>query len=351
MFHQQSSIVLPLVSQFEKLTHGLDEAWNSLQEHGYPDDAWADIAPNRAPFRREDNGELQNALRLFRDNAEELPEEDVPDFSPNQTTGTITYHKDAQQVIPSNYHIEQMKSLKNVNPRQAQMFHFIKAYYRFLNWINRILTRPSGNPDLPVALLLSYTGTAAFNINGQTIHSAFSINRRMTKVLPVNSANTLRSNLQVIQLLIIDEVSMVPPDHLNLIHCRPQQIKQPFSSSAYFGNISPVAKKSFLSNNTSLTDLWSMFYIWELTHDVRQKGDQDFTALLNRRVGLNSRNRLKPPQHVHISSTVIVPQTEVIQRNPFQITRHQFPSMLPWAVTTHKIQGATTDTVVDSSSI
>jgi len=32
--------------------------------------------------------------------------------------------------------------------------------------VNRILTRISGNPDLPVALLVAYTGTAAVNIGG-----------------------------------------------------------------------------------------------------------------------------------------------------------------------------------------
>jgi len=88
----------------------------------------------------------------------------------------------------------------------------------------------------------------------------------MSKILPEDPANTLRSQLQDLQLLIIDEVSMVPTDLLNLVHCRLQQIKQPFSSNSYFGNIyvlavgdfyqiPPVAKKSLLSNNTSLKDL------------------------------------------------------------------------------------------------
>jgi len=86
---------------------------------------------------------------------------------------------------------------------------------------------------------------------------------------------------------------MVPTDLLNLVHCRLQQIKQPFSSNFYFGNISvlavgdfyqipPVAKKSLLSNNTSLTELWSLFHILELTEVQRQKGDNDFIPLLNR---------------------------------------------------------------------
>ncbi|WAR14429.1 PIF1-like protein [Mya arenaria] len=533
MFHQLSDTVLPLISQFEKLSQDLDEAWRSLQEHGYPDDAWADLAPNQEPSRRELDEELRNAMELFTGNAQEIPQEDIPDFYPNQTTTAMIHHSDSQHT-PSCSRMEQTNRLRNMNYHQAQIFHFIKTwahikergdsvkqFYIFLTGgagtgksftiktiyheLNRILTRASGNPDLPVALLVSYTGTAAFNINGQTIHSAFSINRGMSKVLPEDSANTLRSNLQDLQVLIIDEVSMVPIDLLNLIHCRLQQVKQPFAPSAYFGNVSilavgdfyqipPVAKKSLLSNNTSLTDLWSLFHIWELTEVVRQKGDQEFIALLNRlrvrrkhealttddetflrscivskndpsyprdklhiaplhrqlnehnefmltqmsethtmynlqaadmchdsktektfkrnqpldlkdtslpanlticcgarvmltmninvsdgftngamgtvtsviarkmplglpdaicvlfqeeSVGLQSRNSLKPP-HEHSSSTVIVPQTEIIQRRPFQVTRHQYPLMLAWAVTTHKIQGATADSAVVS---
>ena len=322
MFNQLSHIVLPIISQFEKLTQDLDEAWKSMQEHGYPDDAWADIAPNQEPSRREEDEELRNALEIFRDNAQEIPEEDIPDFSPNQTAAATSRYQVESRRTSSYSQIEQKSRLRNMNYQQAQIFHFIrtwahmkehvdtvKPFYIFLTGgagtgksftiktidheLNRILTRTSRNPDLPVALLVSYTGTAAFNINGQTIHSAFSINRGMSKVLPEDSANTLRSNLQDLQLLIIDEVSMVPADLLDLIHCRLQQIKQPFASSAYFGNVSilavgdfyqipPVAKKSLLSNNTSLTDLWGLFHIWELTEVVRQKGDQEFISLLNR---------------------------------------------------------------------
>jgi len=124
----------------------------------------------------------------------------------------------------------------------------------------------------------------------------------MSKILPEDPANTLRSQLHDLQLLIIDEVSMVPTDLLNLVHCRLQQIKQPFSSNFYFGNISvlavgdfyqipSVAKKSLLSNNTSLTDLWSLFHIWELTEVQRQKGDNDFIPLLNR---LRLRHKKRP---------------------------------------------------------
>ena len=86
---------------------------------------------------------------------------------------------------------------------------------------------------------------------------------------------------------------MVLRDLLNLIHCRLQQIKKPTKSNSIFGNISilavgdfyqipPVHGKSLISVNNSLTDLWSLFYIFNLTEVIRQKGDADFSEMLNR---------------------------------------------------------------------
>ena len=40
------------------------------------------------------------------------------------------------------------------------------------------------NPDQPIVLVTAPTGSAAYNINGSTIHSALSINDRTKAVLP-----------------------------------------------------------------------------------------------------------------------------------------------------------------------
>jgi ATP-dependent exoDNAse (exonuclease V) alpha subunit len=177
--------------------------------------------------------------------------------------------------------------------------HLIKhIHYEF----DKILTAQKENPDSPIVLLVAYTGTAAYNIGGQTIHSALGINKSMGKSLVEEQANTLRCKLQNLQLLIIDEVSMVSTPMLNLIHSRLQQIKQPSSQSAVFGNINilavgdfyqvpPVAAKPLTSNYASLTDLWSNICIWELNEVVRQKGDHQFASLLNR---LRTRKRDDP---------------------------------------------------------
>ena len=116
----------------------------------------------------------------------------------------------------------------------------------------------------------------------------------MNKSMGGDQANTLRCHLQDLQLLIIDEVSMVSTRLLEIVHCRLQQIKQPSTPNACFGNISilavgdfyqtpPVGAKTLLSNKSSLTDLWNnLFYRWDLTEIIRQKGDFAFMNMLNR---------------------------------------------------------------------
>ena len=40
-------------------------------------------------------------------------------------------------------------------------------------WVHRILQRPGDNPDHPYVIVAAPTGTAAANVKGQTMHSAF----------------------------------------------------------------------------------------------------------------------------------------------------------------------------------
>lgn len=534
MFHQFSNSIIPNIEQFEQLTEELDEAWQLLQSAEEPEDVWAQIASNQEVDRIEQQEELSAAIQELLANSEEIDPADIPDLNDDSSESTPhpvhdIVHSSARTT--KGQHLERLRSL---NENQANLFHFIKnwaerkeyqdadPFYIFLtggagtgkshtikcifNEIDRTLSRKSENADLPVVLLVAYTGTAAFNIGGQTIHSAFNINKNMSQQLAEESANTLRARLQDLQLLIIDEVSMVSTRLLNIIHCRLQQIKKPSNAQSYFGNVSvlavgdfhqipPISGKSLISTNNSLTDLWSLFSIWTLTDVVRQKGDVELIGMLNRIrikqknqpllqedsdylqskivkhsdsnypdnalhiaslhtqldryndihlerltktqaihhivaadiyndkkhhktykrneplntkgtslpmhlklcvnarvmltmnldvndgltngalgtvtaiiegqrpldqpaaiyvlfdhevIGMHSRNRSPPPPSVDPRSTVITPQTEVISSGTHQVTRHQYPFVLSWAVTIHKIQGITTDRAVVS---
>jgi hypothetical protein len=109
----------------------------------------------------------------------------------------------------------------------------------------RILQRSGEDPDIIHALLTAPTGTAAFNISGITLHSAFLLpltqkrkgQPQSYRKLADATRNTLRTRLESLDLLIIDEISMVGPDTLLDIHNRLCEIK---ASSKLFGGISVV---------------------------------------------------------------------------------------------------------------
>ena len=66
-----------------------------------------------------------------------------------------------------------------------------------------------------IALLCAYTGTAAFNINGMTLHSAFQLH---SKNISDERKTTMRTRLQHLQHITIDEVSMVETRHFNQVN-------------------------------------------------------------------------------------------------------------------------------------
>ena len=107
------------------------------------------------------------------------------------------------------------------------------------------LLKQSGNfdPDDVVVLLTAPTGVAAFNINGMTLHSAFSLGTsKYSRIqhLKENKSNTLHNKLGCLQLLIIDEVSMVGANRLLEINQHLQQIKHA-STDSLFGDVSILA--------------------------------------------------------------------------------------------------------------
>ena len=152
--------------------------------------------------------------------------------------------------------------------------------------------------DDVVVLVVAHTGTAAFNISGETICSAFKISPKAPKdyrPLGEESLNTLRVRFQHLQLVIIDEISMVSSKQLAYVHGRLQQIKGT-SGTSYFGNVSILAVGDFYQlppisppvpicfpHKEILKDLWNPnFKLWELTEIMRQRDDLVFAELLNR---------------------------------------------------------------------
>ena len=108
--------------------------------------------------------------------------------------------------------------------------------------VTRYLNRQAGT-DLSTdkVLLCAFTGKAAFNIRGMTIHSAFSLpvsqfGGAMAE-LSNDVANTLRANLFNVGLFIYDEVSMIGRKIFSKVDTRKKQI---------YGNNLPFGGKSVI---------------------------------------------------------------------------------------------------------
>lgn len=100
---------------------------------------------------------------------------------------------------------------------------------------------PGINPENLKVLLCAPTGKAAFNINGITLHAAFVLPFNQTKRemlrLSASVCNTLFARLKDLELIIIDEVSILGSYTYALINERLQQI---FTSKEMFGGKSII---------------------------------------------------------------------------------------------------------------
>lgn len=111
---------------------------------------------------------------------------------------------------------------------------------------NRLLAPMRRYPDNISVLLTAPTGIAAYNLNASTIHTAFSIPAEITdtyRMLSDDTLNTLRIKYIDLQLVIIDEVSVVSHNLLAWTHGRLRQIKQTGNST--FENIGVIAVCDF----------------------------------------------------------------------------------------------------------
>jgi len=86
---------------------------------------------------------------------------------------------------------------------------------------------PDQNPDNIKVLTVAPTGKAAFNISGNTLHSAFKIpaNRGFEYcTLDRDRLNTIRAQLRKLEVIFIDEISMVGSGTFTFLNLHLQQI-------------------------------------------------------------------------------------------------------------------------------
>ena len=161
-------------------------------------------------------------------------------------------------------------------------------------------------------LMLAPTGKAAYNIKGNTIHSALAIpacqSLKNYKSLDSSQLNTLRCQIGGVKLIFLDEISMVGNTMFTVqIYNRLKDVK---GSALPFGGVSIIAigdlfqlqpvmdsyifKDMDNSEYSILTqNLWQEhFQMFELQEIMRQRESKEFADMLNRlREGKHSKRR------------------------------------------------------------
>ena len=333
---QVKQVVEENMADFEPKTDELDEAWEALREAVDLQDAWAAINPQGEQQRLDD---MIDQVRL-EESDDDFSEIQIPEFQQenrSNDTPRCAIERCNPQITPD----QAQSMMRKLNEKQRQLFNYVSKwcddkarnlatppFHIFLTggagtgkshvincikyYAQKVFSRITESAEDVTVLLLAHTGTAAFNISGETICSALKIGVNLKDYIPLaeDSLNTLRTKYQHLQLVIIDEISMVSVPQLSYIHGRLQQIKGT-SQTSYFGNVSILAVGDFYQlppvcpptplcfpNKEILKDLWnSLFQKVELTEIMRQRNDAIFANMLNR---LRVRKEGEPLQETDI---------------------------------------------------
>lgn len=148
-------------------------------------------------------------------------------------------------------------------------------------------------------LLTAPTGVAAHLIGGSTLHGSFKFPRKKEcKTLSEGVANTIRKELFHLEILIIDEVSMVSNENLHFVDVRMRQIfgvNEPFGGKCVilvgdFLQLPPVKASPVFTKfsereptieNFAKDLIWEDFRMHKLTKVMRQKDEKYINAVYN----------------------------------------------------------------------
>ena len=303
----------------------VDEAVEKYQEQGPPTHVWDEIAPETEHTEadaieegvQEDTEHSilcpdgQPNLRFTSDpldtSTQTLAVELIPEFLPEPEYRKLVQSLNLEQRVIFQYLLNWCHAKANSPSKTPAEYifvtggagtgksHLIKATHNMANFTFR---KAGQNPIQIRVLLMAPTGTAAFNIGAPTIHSALLLPKNLKSYIKLSDekCNTLRVKLQSLQMIIIDEISLVGSDMLVYISKRLQQItgcSQPFGGITVvaFGDLYqlPPVAQPFVYDlpSDSFERLSGSVWQWnfksiELQQIMRQKEDQAFASLLNR---------------------------------------------------------------------
>ena len=94
-------------------------------------------------------------------------------------------------------------------------------------WCHSILSKEGDETECPYILKTAFTGAAASNVEGQTLHSSFGFNfDNKHYSLSDKTRDEKRTIFKNLKLIIIDEVSMVKSDMLYQLDLKLQELKE-----------------------------------------------------------------------------------------------------------------------------
>jgi ATP-dependent exoDNAse (exonuclease V) alpha subunit len=167
-------------------------------------------------------------------------------------------------------------------------------------WAQKILQTVGSELDKPYVIKTAFMGTAAANIEGQTLTSTFSMHfGNMYQGLGDRNRDMKRQALSQLQILIIDEISMVKADMLYQLDMILKEITQkhrePYGGVMVlaFGDmfqLKPVQGRAPFSEPQNaqyaithmLEPRWELLEVLTLIENHRQGEDREFANLLNR---------------------------------------------------------------------
>ncbi|XP_060756276.1 uncharacterized protein LOC132867382 [Neoarius graeffei] len=303
--------------RYEGQGRKLDEALEQYRVHGpivneldcYAPEVEADrlecLAEREPDDEREDQEEVPE-YEVKKDGRSSMPRIEAPQLSPDFVRKMYQSLNETQASIF--YSIRQW-CFELVWGRDVEPFyyfltggagcgksHVIKCVHQEATRILRELPRFRDHADMsqPAVLLTAFTGTAAFNIAGVTLHSVLKLPRSLKPPYQGlgNALDEVRAALSNAEILIIDEISMVSKELFAYVNWRFQQIR---GNKKPFGGISVLAVGDFYQlpppgrakplcvYEETEFDLWKdHFKMVVLTEIMRQKDDRAFAELLNR---------------------------------------------------------------------
>jgi len=223
---------------FESNADEIDEAESALIGNNSNDfeDAWALLAPGA----EEERNDEENVCPLLEDDDQLVANFDELCHSNIQNISNVSSDQSAVPVLVESGSIKEdmLSQLEILNKEQQQIFYNVRKWCvqklngmypaPFFTYVNgsggvgkshlircivyeadKILGPLKSNVKELQIVVLAPTGTAAHNVNGNTLHSFFHLPIKMgLPYMPLSesSLNTLRCNLDKLSLIIIDEI-------------------------------------------------------------------------------------------------------------------------------------------------